>query len=167
MSSRPVTISSLINEIIETGGPIFITGSPRFTVPQDQVSVQAPFTSSQLSALSAFVYTRDERNQCIHFIRHRLHQSSLALLYGVLTGTPVVDPVVRSQLVVCVLVCWMAYYASSPCRLQFRHVTVIQNVLLSGRVHSEACFFISHTDCSLMTSTGLELDLSDLPVFHS
>lgn len=159
-------LSPIINTIIESAGPYFLTQSPRFLVPMDQVHNQPRFTVNQFAALISFVVSREDRPACIHYIQRHLCAQTRGLLLRVAQGKPVRGPLVRSRLVVCVMVGWMSFYHDRTCRLAHRFVTSLENVLYAEEIrHAIVPGQLTLHRVSLDTQSGHVFRFDNLPLF--
>ena len=166
--ARIVHILAVINEIIETTGPSFLTDHPRFLADADQAAYDMPpFTQRQYDTLISFVRSREERPQVLNFIYERMPDDIRDLIYDIYLQTAVLVPRDRSLLAVIIMVGYLAYYHRATFRFRFRLVTCIQNVLYANTVATSSADTrpLHPRFASLATQSGRVHDFHRLRAF--
>ena len=160
-------VVSILDDIVESAGPYFITGHQRFYRGSGSVS-GPPFSTEDLSRLSTFIRTRDDRDRLLMYIFDRTSEETRLILHQIYTCDAILSNEQRTRLVLAVMVGMMAYYNDRAMRLELRRASNIANVLYAVEVAaSDPSTRPLRTErVSLLTPAGPAYDFSNIAVFH-
>ena len=162
-------VVAIIDDVLESAGPHFLTGHPRFFRGAGSIS-STPFSADDLKRLGTFIRTRDDRDRMLPYIYDRLPDETRLVLHQIYTSDAVLSDEERTRLVLVIMIGMMAFYNDTAFRLDLRNATNISNVLFATEVAAAdpATRPLDVRRVSLLTPAGPRIphDFSRAAVFH-
>lgn len=166
---RPCMMSvfCLADEIIETAGPLFITGPTHYPGCRELSYREPYYTESSIHHLRNFVGARRSRIECILWILPHLPLPIWNLMDDVFNQRAILSPTERTKLVICILVGFISFYSETEVASSFFSQTCANNVFIAWAIRKSPWNTPNlHPDVVYLTNnTGLVFDFSSLTIF--
>ena len=163
-------VKTLINTIIETGGPSFFTGHARFpTSPDDIPDEPAPlFRANDIMILYLLVASRGDREAALTYIYSRLPDHERLIFHQVAFHQIFLSFEDRTRLVLLVFLGYMAFYQTRAFSQDLRQYVSLQNVLTVMDISAEPpnTRGLTLDRVSVLAPSGKAMNYSRLSIFH-
>ena len=163
-------VKTLINTIIETGGPSFFTGHARFpSSPDDIPEEPAPlFKANDMLVIYLLVASRNDREAALAYIYSRLPDHERLLFQQVANHQVFLSFEDRTRLVLLVFLGFMAFYHTRPFSQDLRQYVSLQNVLTVMEISVEPpnTRGLTMDRVSVKAPSGKDMNYGRLAIFH-
>lgn len=169
-NSVRLKVEKLINQIIEESSVAFFTGLP-FLGPMENILYHhfSRMNDRQVQIISALSRTRNKREATVKYIYEQLSIETLSLLQSISSTLGYVDRLTRTQVVICILIGFMASPHTEFFRAYSQDYPARWNVYRARNLimYPNSAEPLNHHEVTTGTLTGRfpSLDFSGIPAF--